>query len=595
MTTMEAPARRAARGVAVSPGSAVLLAVSLGLCAGYLDLVFMILGKYFWNSVRYIQSARDFPWTVPAGHAVLLLIVSLVIAAVNCRPSRRQVSLRFATWLFATLAIWAALLRAPISGACAFVLAAGLGRLLADVVSARGLDQRRLRFVAASLVGVLVVLAALSTGWQTVRERRAVAGLPPASSGARNVLLIVWDTVRAYNISSYGYYHDTTPSLTQWASKGVQYKHATSPAPWTFPSHSSFFTGQWPFKLNSQWNFQLDTQHATLAEYLASRGYQTAGFVANTRCCSYESGLARGFDHFDDYSLSPSSLLSRTVPGKWILENVLTLGGYLDVRLGAYYDKKWVTLQSRGATEINETFCNWLDRRRPDRPFFAFLNYFDAHEPFVPPLGYESRFGRRPETLQDYEFLFDYVGAPKASTGNRKLQMARACYDDCISFLDEQLGRLLVRLQNQGLLENTDVIITSDHGEAFGDHFIVGHSYSVNLDEIGVPLVILSPRAGRHAGAEPGYAARLASHHRRPARARGRFTVPGAVAGVVLESARARANSTGNHHARFLGTGRLHGASTEPARRPWPRRLPDVPRGPGPSLHPRRQGRRAAL
>ena len=73
--------------------------------------------------------------------------------------------------------------------------------------------------------------------------------------------------------------------------------------------------------------------------------------------------------------------------------------------------------------------------------------------------------------------------------------MARDCYDDCIAFLDEQLGRLLDELERQGLLDNTDVIITSDHGEAFGDHGIFGHAYSVYLDEIGVPLVILSPGA----------------------------------------------------------------------------------------------------
>ena len=73
--------------------------------------------------------------------------------------------------------------------------------------------------------------------------------------------------------------------------------------------------------------------------------------------------------------------------------------------------------------------------------------------------------------------------------------MARDCYDDCIAFLDEQLGRLLDELQGQGLLDNTDVIITSDHGEAFGDHGYFGHAFTRRLDEIGVPLVILSPTA----------------------------------------------------------------------------------------------------
>ena len=79
-----------------------------------------------------------------------------------------------------------------------------------------------------------------------------------AQPGARNVVLIVWDTVRAYNVSAYGYTRDTTPNLTQCAREGVLYSLAVAAAPWTYPSHSSFFTGQWPFKLNSQWKFPLE-------------------------------------------------------------------------------------------------------------------------------------------------------------------------------------------------------------------------------------------------------------------------------------------------------------------------------------------------
>ena len=97
--------------------------------------------------------------------------------------------------------------------------------------------------------------------------------------------------------------------------------------------------------------------------------------------------------------------MSRTVPGKWILENIL--------RLGRFYDNKWTTLQSRGAKENDRAFFEWLGRRRPDRPFFAFLNYFDAHEPYIPPPGYEGRFGIQPRTWQDYQFLVDFVGLDK--------------------------------------------------------------------------------------------------------------------------------------------------------------------------------------
>ena len=92
-------------------------------------------------------------------------------------------------------------------------------------------------------------------------------------------------------------------------------------------------------------------------------------------------------------------------------------------------------------------------------------------------------------------FLFDYTEIDKKLVAKRDVEMARDCYDDCIAFLDEQLGRLLDELRGQGLLENTVVIITSDHGEAFGDHGFFGHLFSLHLDEMGVPLVILSPGA----------------------------------------------------------------------------------------------------
>lgn len=471
---------------ALFPAAAILLAILFGFFGGYLDLLVIVCKKYWWNPEGYFRNAIDFPWTVPLGHVVLLFIPGMAVAATNwLRPG--TVTLRAATWLFATLAIWAALLRMPLYAACSLLLAAGSGKIISGGIAARGLNPRLMRATLAASLVLLSVLTALSSGRQAAGEYRTLARLPPAPPAARNVVLIVWDTVRAYNLSIHRYPRLTTPNLARWARKGVVYNSALAPAPWTYPSHTSFFTGQWPLKLNSQWKFTLDTPDPTLAEYLGSLGYQTAGFVANTNCCNYETGLARGFAHFEDYVLSPASLLSRTVAGKLILKEL--------VGRGNAYAQKWIELESRDAAKINDAFLNWLNRRRPDRPFFAFLNCFDAHEPFIPRPGFEGRFGTRPTTARDFQLLLDFVGIPKDRLKVADILMARDCYDDCIAYLDEQLGRLLDELQRRGLLENTDVFITSDHGEAFGDHGICGHSYTVNLDEIGVPLVILSPRA----------------------------------------------------------------------------------------------------
>ncbi len=478
----------------LSPAKTILLAILIGLCGGYLDLILTVLGKYWWNNDRYFRNARDFLWTVPAGHAALLLFAGLAVGAFNMRPSRR-VSLRAASWLFASLSIWGALLRAPLSGAASFLLAVGLGRVIANRIAAAGLVARPLRYTAIGLFGLLGLLAVSSSGAQAIEEYRAVKGLPPSAPNAGNVILIVWDTVRAYSVSSYGSYRDTTPNLSRWAGAGVQYNRATAPAPWTYPSHCCFMTGQWPHRINAQWKYTLEGPLPTLAEFLGLRGYQTAAFAANTSCCTYESGLNRGFAHFEDYPLSPRAFLTRTVPGRWLLRQCLTLGAYLSPSLGAFYDAKWAGFQSRGARQINDDFLAWLSRRRSDRPFFAFLNYFDAHDPFVPPAGFENRFGIAPRSPQDYRFLFDYSTLMKGKERPRDVKMAFDCYHDCVAFLDEQLEELLGRLRDQGLLENTTVIITSDHGEGFGDHGFFGHAYGAWLDELGVPLVILSPGA----------------------------------------------------------------------------------------------------
>jgi arylsulfatase A-like enzyme len=462
-----------------------LLAISFGLCAGYLDLFLTLVRKLYWDDEWVLRIGRDFAWTVPVAHALLLLIPGVAIAAVS-RLRPRRVSVRAGSWLLGTLAIWGALLRLPLYSVCSLLLAAGLGRQISAVLASRRWHRRTVQYTVGGLFGLLGLLAALSSGRQAIEEHLAVAGLPPAPPGARNVVLVVWDTVRAYNLSLYGYERRTTPNLERWARQGVRYDLALAPAPWTYPSHSCFFTGQWPFKTNSQWKFTLDGPDPTLAEFLAGKGYQTAGFSANTNCCNYESGLARGMIHFEDFPLNPRSLLARTVPGNWILRSV--------VYHGLHHDYKWIRLESRGAFATSQAFLQWLRSRRPDRPFFAFVNYFDAHAPYVAPPGYEGRFGIRPRP-RDYDFLLGQMGSIDNPPKEREIRLARDGYDDCIGFLDEQLNRLLGELRRQSLLDNTVVIITADHGEGFGDHGYFGHGSTAYLNEIGVPLVILAPGA----------------------------------------------------------------------------------------------------
>ena len=178
-TPTETADRRPPGRVPLSPMGAVLLAISFGLCGGYLDLGVILFKKFCLNPEGSFRSARDFPWTVPVSHAVLLVIPGVVVAAVN-RLWPKLLSLNAASWLFATLAIWSALLRMPMYGACSLVLAAGLARPISNAVVARGLYLRPMRSILAAILGPLIVLAALSSGRRAVGESRAVAGLPSA-------------------------------------------------------------------------------------------------------------------------------------------------------------------------------------------------------------------------------------------------------------------------------------------------------------------------------------------------------------------------------------------------------------------------------
>ncbi len=459
---------------------AIAMTIAIGLAAGFLDVIIIVLKRFFLNPEGYYRIARDFPWSVPLGHLALLAFPGMAIAVLG----RGRLSIRSGAWILATLGFWDALLRLPIYAACSLMAAAGLGRLFAEAIIGDLAGARRLRHFPAVMIAVLIVSAAATTGWERFSEARAIAALskPPR---ARNTLLIVWDTVRADHLGFAGYERDNTPGLARFAAQGVTYASAMAPAPWTFPSHSSFFTGEWPYRIDAQWKPRLDTPHPTLAEYLSTRGYQTAGFVGNTNCCTYESGIQRGFLHYEDYATDPLALFARTVPGGWLVEQGLRLAG-------DRWRAKWVGLAAREASAIDDAFLAWVDHRRTDRPFFAFLNFFDAHDSFIPPPRFEGRFGIRPRTERDHWVIRDYVGIDKTEISVRDLKMVRDCYDNCIAYLDEQFGRLLDELDRRKLLDETDVILTSDHGESFAEHGILGHSSSAMLEELRVPLVMVS-------------------------------------------------------------------------------------------------------
>jgi arylsulfatase A-like enzyme len=354
------------------------------------------------------------------------------------------------------------------------------------------LVRRTVGWLMAILVGTMFV----THGGRVWSEYRQQANLPPAAAGAQNVLLIVWDTVRAANTSLYGYSRATTPNLERLASHGVRFDLAFSASSWTLPSHASMFTGRWPHELGVDWKAPMRDGVPTLAEYLAAHGYDTAGFVANLDYCAAETGLARGFAHYEDYPLSLFDTFTRHVAlGRRIdvPSWACAIDSFLEKQTGRSYD---VLPRSREhqkrADAINGAFLGWLGKRPANgRPFFAFLNYNDAHTPYEVPDPSIPGFGLRPSSASHRQMLRSFTGIDKMNLSVEDVHMANDVYDDCLFYMDLQLGLLVDELGRRGVLEDTLLIIASDHGEHLGDHGLFFHGGSLYRQLVQVPLLMV--------------------------------------------------------------------------------------------------------
>jgi arylsulfatase A-like enzyme len=149
----------------------------------------------------------------------------------------------------------------------------------------------------------------------------------------------------------------------------------------------------------------------------------------------------------------------------------------------------------KGAEEVNRELLEWLSSRsRAERPFFAFLNYFDAHSPYHVAPGRTYRFGAVPDDNRQRELILEWVSLDKKQLTPREIEFAATSYDECLADLDEQIGILCDELERRGVLERTWLLVVADHGESFGEHEgVFCHGSSLYQSEIHVPLVIVPP------------------------------------------------------------------------------------------------------
>jgi arylsulfatase A-like enzyme len=480
-------------------GALDVLALSAwcGLAAGWLEVGTRVLLKRIVVTNQMYLMSRQFVWLVPLSNLLLFLVAGLFLAgAAKLWP-------RPVVWLAPRLAGAAALMPAfMVAGPQIYpwawlVLASGIAMRVAPWLERPALPWRR--WVALSfpaLLALVGVVAGFVFGGDWLKERRE-RGRPLPPADAPNVLLVVLDTVRADRLSLYGYPRATSPTLKRLAERGIRFDEARATAPWTLPSHASMFTGRWAHELNVNWKTSFRTNFPTLAEYLGSHGYATAGFVANTQYCSYDAGLDRGFTHFEDYVIDIQHL--RPLRTAVLFEHAWDGLSWLAMWLSrSRYQPvlHWLLAPDRkDAAAINREFIDWLSHRRDDRrPYFAFLNYYDAHAPYLPPEGTRFRFGRGPRTVTDFMVLVEqWKALDKLRLSQYFVDLIQDSYENCLAYLDGRLGELFDELERRGSLEQTVVIITADHGEELGDHDLFEHGESLYRPEIRVPLLVLLP------------------------------------------------------------------------------------------------------
>ncbi|MCK4825928.1 sulfatase, partial [bacterium] len=289
-----------------------------------------------------------------------------------------------------------------------------------------------------------------------------------------NIVLIVVDALRPDHLGCYGYSRDTSPKIDRVAREAMVFKKGYAQGNWTLVSISTLFSSLYPTSHNVlSGEKSLPKECNTLAEDLKAAGYRTAGFSTNPHIggCWGGFGLDRGFDYF--YNGEPYDFISRLTS--------TVLGEILD--RFSMHTEEGLTAQT----------LSWIKLHRTQK-FFVYLHYMAVHAPYPIPKAYEDIYTKEPipNRIGD-QFDFGHGGVKiEISSAQKKNLIDR--YDSAVRFIDDQIGKLSAAIESLGLKEDTLLIITADHGEAFGEHGDWGHGNNLYEETIRVPLIIRYPK-----------------------------------------------------------------------------------------------------
>jgi len=331
-----------------------------------------------------------------------------------------------------------------------------------------------------------------------------------------NIIFVMLDTVRADVLDVYGG-KLKTKNINRIAKRAAVYENAIAPGTYTVPSHVSLFTGSRvrsvPVLLKDPMRYSdentdplliksryIKDSEMTLAKRMRYLGYDTAMF-SNNPFVSKATGLANGFDYVENIWLNEmvdknrafvrnvlriiesdyarKSLIrlaygiSRFLPNETLNRIYLKLRTKLNVKFAKEYGFYKI---DKGASDTNEAISRYLSRGN-DNPLFMFINYMEAHE------GYPTSLITKKYVEQD-KWL--HLSGLK---GTEYMPVIKKAYEKRIRYLDTQIGKLIDVLKGKGMLDNTVLVMASDHGQAFMEHNIMYHNMFPYNEVSHVPLI----------------------------------------------------------------------------------------------------------
>ncbi|MCO8244765.1 sulfatase [Haladaptatus sp. AB643] len=285
----------------------------------------------------------------------------------------------------------------------------------------------------------------------------------------QNVVLLSVDALRADHLSFHGYERDTSPFLADLASDAVSFDRAISPSSHTREAVPALLTGRYPDTFANN-GYRL--VRSSVGDRLSAAGYATAAFHSNpyvSRAYDFDSG----FDVFDDNLMLGQNRLVALFE-RFLNKFVLNKGEY-----------------HTRAEEINEQSLGWIDGL-DDGPFFLWNHYMDTHGPYNPPVGFD-RFSERSVSNSDAQRLYQKSIKEPENVTKEENRLLIDLYDGEIRYLDAQLRHMIDGLDERGLLEDTLVILTADHGDGFDEHGYYTHPRRLHEELLRVPLLVLHP------------------------------------------------------------------------------------------------------